>query len=412
MVKPRITPEARMSDWAMDQNRGKWAISSKRKLKEEQEPGQESIGYSLGGPDSREGRAMAKITGRKTYYEDSGKWVIKGAELIRHLKKGPINWNVFRSSHKRYRPLLNTLGLPNGAHFEDYDFSNAKLVGVDYHNVKFCGGDLSNIDAKGASFNNCSFKRTYLASANFFNAKFEFCDFTDCDLTDAFLVRALFRHCKMDGASFATAEFGETEFINVSLAGARGLGKAKHEGPSYLDMTTLKQSLPLWFMRGVGLSEEIISAQPLFGAEASSYYSCFISFSAKDQKFAEKLYEDLQAKGVRCWFAPHDLLIGAATLDEIIGQISRLDKLIVVLSNASIKSRWVQDEVLKGYAEERRRNDRILLPVRLDEAVMRTREPWAVKLRDQVIGNFRSWKTPATYKRAFYRLLKSLQRQQ
>jgi hypothetical protein len=30
------------------------------------------------------------------------------------------------------------------------------------------------------------------------------------------------------------------------------------------------------------------------------FYSCFISYSTKDQVFADRLYADLQAKGVRC----------------------------------------------------------------------------------------------------------------
>jgi hypothetical protein len=46
-------------------------------------------------------------------------------------------------------------------------------------------------------------------------------------------------------------------------------------------------------------------------------YSCFISYSSKDQLFADRLHADLQDKGVRCWFAPHDLPIGAKTRDAI-----------------------------------------------------------------------------------------------
>jgi TIR domain len=151
----------------------------------------------------------------------------------------------------------------------------------------------------------------------------------------------------------------------------------------------------------------------MFGADASAYHSCFISFSTKDHRFAEKLYADLQASGVRCWFAPHDLDIGATTADEIDRQISRLDKLIIVLSKPSLKSQWVEDEVLKAYAEERRRSRRVLLPVRLDDTVMRTREAWALKLRDQRnIGDFKRWRSPTVYRQAFDRLLGSLRREQ
>jgi hypothetical protein len=49
------------------------------------------------------------------------------------------------------------------------------------------------------------------------------------------------------------------------------------------------------------------SRQAVVGNQAFQHYSCFISYSAKDQEFAERLHADLQNKGVRCWFAPHDL---------------------------------------------------------------------------------------------------------
>jgi hypothetical protein len=34
---------------------------------------------------------------------------------------------------------------------------------------------------------------------------------------------------------------------------------------------------------------------------------CFISYSSKDDEFANRIHADLQNSGVRCWFAPHDL---------------------------------------------------------------------------------------------------------
>jgi uncharacterized protein YjbI with pentapeptide repeats len=45
-------------------------------------------------------------------------------------------------------------------------------------------------------------------------------------------------------------------------------------------------------------------------ADAIQFYSCFISYSTQDQEFAQRLHADLQAKNLRCWFAPEDLKIG------------------------------------------------------------------------------------------------------
>jgi hypothetical protein len=81
----------------------------------------------------------------------------------------------------------------------------------------------------------------------------------------------------------------------------------------------------------------------------------------------------------------------------------------VILSRASVVSDWVEDEVSKAFAEERERNKTVLVPIRIDDAVMATPEPWARKLRDQRnIGDFRQWKKPTEYWKSLERLLRDL----
>jgi hypothetical protein len=81
---------------------------------------------------------------------------------------------------------------------------------------------------------------------------------------------------------------------------------------------------------------------------AGRYCSCFISYSAKDQRFVERLYRDLRKNGVRCWFAPHDMPISAKILDEVNAAIRVREKVLLVLSKAAIGSDWVEDEVTGG----------------------------------------------------------------
>ena len=165
--------------------------------------------------------------------------------------------------------------------------------------------------------------------------------------------------------------------------------------------------LPLAFLRGCGLPDRLIDYLPSLLEEAVQYYSCFISYSSKDDALAKRLRADLQNNGVRCWFAPHDLPIGAKTWDAIDAAIRVRDKLLLILSKNAIASDWVEDEVGKAFAEERRRNQVVLLPVRIDEEVMETAEPWAVKLRDQRnIGDFQRWKDHDAYQQAFDRVLR------
>jgi hypothetical protein len=105
--------------------------------------------------------------------------------------------------------------------------------------------------------------------------------------------------------------------------------------------------------------------------------------------------------------------IGAKIWDAIDEAIKLRDKLLLILSENSIGSDWVEDEVQKAFAEERDRKELVLFPVRVDDAVMETPEPWARKLRDQRnVGDFRRWKDHDAYKQSLARVLRDLTKPQ
>jgi hypothetical protein len=246
------------------------------------------------------------------------------------------------------------------------------------------------------------------------------CDVNLCDavlfganLTGTDLYRTNLTGAKLEGANLTGAKLYETIFGNVDLSSVMGLETCVHHGPSTIDHRTLQKSgpLPLAFLRGVGLSDNLIEYLPSLLNQPIQHYSCFISYRAKgdDEEFARRLYDSLQGKGVRCWFAPHDLPIGAKTWDAIDEAIKLRDKLLVILSENSIASDWVEDEVQKAFAEERDRKELVLFPVRIDDAVMETPEPWARKLRDQRnVGDFRRWKDHDAYQQSCARVLRDL----
>jgi TIR domain len=132
----------------------------------------------------------------------------------------------------------------------------------------------------------------------------------------------------------------------------------------------------------------------------------FISYSSKDQEFVDRLHADLQNKGVRCWFAPHDMPIGAKIIDEAI----RLrDKVLLILSEHSVVSDWVEEEVTRALDEERSRKTTVLFPIRVDDAVLNTTEAWARGLRIQRnIGDFCLWKDHDAYQKVLERVLRDL----
>ena len=161
-------------------------------------------------------------------------------------------------------------------------------------------------------------------------------------------------------------------------------------------------------MRGCGVPDAMIAYIGSLVGKAIEYYSCFISYSSKDQECAERLHADLQAKGVRCWFAPEDLKIGDKFRTRIDEAIRYYDKLLLVLSEHSVNSKWVEKEVETAFDKETP-DHTVLFPIRLDDAVMKTDRAWAADIRrTRHIGDFCCWKDHDAYQKAFERLLRDL----
>jgi len=147
------------------------------------------------------------------------------------------------------------------------------------------------------------------------------------------------------------------------------------------------------------------------------YYSCFISYSTKDEEFAERLHADLQAKGVLCWFAPHDMKGGRKLHQQIEEAILKHDKLLLILSQHSMNSNWVKTEIASARAREKDAGVRLLFPLTI--APFEEVEKWkqfdaytgidsAREVREYFIPDFSNWKEHDSYQKVFQRLLKDL----
>lgn len=139
------------------------------------------------------------------------------------------------------------------------------------------------------------------------------------------------------------------------------------------------------------------------------FYSYFISDSIKDQEFAERLCNDLQGKGLRCWYAPEDMTIGEDLRIRIDESIRVHDKLLLVLSENSVASRWVKREVESAMEHEDEQGRLILFPIRLDNGVNAIEVGWAADVRrSRHIGDFTGWTDRDSDTKAFKRLLRDL----
>ena len=126
---------------------------------------------------------------------------------------------------------------------------------------------------------------------------------------------------------------------------------------------------------------------------------------------------DLQAKGVRCGFAPHDIKGGRKIHEQIDEAIRLHDRLLLILSEHSMSSEWVKTELAKARKREVKEGKRVLFPVRL--APVEALRDWecfdgdtgkdsAREVREYFIPDFSNWKDHDWYQAGFSRLVADL----
>ena len=172
-----------------------------------------------------------------------------------------------------------------------------------------------------------------------------------------------------------------------------------------------KGKIPYVFLQGCGVPEALIKDLPLImdSMEPIQFYSCFISYSSQNRNFAERLHADLRARGVRMWFDDDDLKIGDRIRPGINEAVRTHQKFMLVLSEQSIASDWVEGEVEAALERERREKRTVLFPIKLDDPIQETSIAWASHIRQtRHIGDFRGWENHGVYQRAFARLLQGL----
>lgn len=334
--------------------------------------------------------------------------IMSNEEHVRILKDLPYasnvySWNKWRVENPGTRP----------------DLVGADLAGLRLKRMDFRGANFNDVDLSRANLSEVNLERATLVRANLQDADLRGANLwrvnlSDANLQNAILVGARISEAVLHGADVRGAIIGLTEFVSLDLSAVKGLREVKHEAPSSLGVNTVYYSggsIPEEFLRGAGIPENFIEFTRGLMGRAFEYYSCFISYSTKDQEFADHLYTDLQAKGVRCFLATEDLKIGDKFRQQIEDAIGIHDRVLVVLSESSVNSNWVGSEVEAAFEKERGEEDRLVLfPIRLDDAVMKTHQSWAAEIkRRRHIGDFRNWRDSDSYKKSFERLLRDLQ---
>jgi hypothetical protein len=323
------------------------------------------------------------------------------------LKKGVNAWNRWRKDNPEItRPDLVQAEL-GGESLQGVDFR-----AVSIHNAKLSGADFSGADLIAADLAYADLSRTNLSQTLLQLTKLEGANLLDANLYAANLFGADLRRANLNGANLTDSVIGECRFEDNDLSGVKGLEMVRHDFSSSISIGTIYRSkgkIPEVFLRGVGVPEDFITYMRSLVGTAFEFYSCFISHSSRDQHFATQLHANLQDKGVRCWYFLEDARWGESVWGEIDHSIKVYDKLVVICSADALQSGPVNREIERALQREDLEHRHILFPIRIDEYLFETwKHPRRADVLSKVVGDFRNWSDPASYKRAFDRLLQNL----
>ncbi|WP_372056663.1 toll/interleukin-1 receptor domain-containing protein [Tistrella mobilis] len=108
----------------------------------------------------------------------------------------------------------------------------------------------------------------------------------------------------------------------------------------------------------------------------------FISHASEDKPFVLRLAVGLLAKGIPVWLDKWSITLGDSLLDAIYDGLERSGFVVVVVSDAAIRSGWVNRELNAALAREEQTGRRFVIPIRIDDTNM------PLKVADRLYANF------------------------
>ncbi|MFX1284727.1 MAG: toll/interleukin-1 receptor domain-containing protein [Promethearchaeota archaeon] len=310
-------------------------------------------------------------------------------DYIIYLRQGADRWNTWRHKNPRIKPNLSRQIFP-------------KL-------------DLSEFDFSYTDFSNSNLSELNLSESVLYKANFSYSDLSNTDLSKTSLYYTTFFRTDLRNTNFSLSKLRGTSFTFTDLSQSKYLDTIEHQGPSSIDISTLHQSkkLPKSFLRGLGVPELYIRNLSVFITHEWQFYTCFISHSSHDKAFVRKLYNALQHQGIRCWYDKEDATWGKEIKPILNEKIEEFDKVVVVCSEDSLKSEWVNHEIERALQKEEKNREiesipEILFPIIIDKSLSN----WLNHLKkfgvERIIGDFYDWRSPIKFNQSLTRLVQAL----
>lgn len=302
------------------------------------------------------------------------------------------------------------------------NLTRANLAWADLRGANLPEANLSHAVLRGANLRGAVLHRAMLHFAELDGSILCDVDLSGAKLCNVDLRAANLCSANLRGANLSTAVVGWTVFTDLDLSLVEQLETVRHGAPSSVGIDTLYKSrgrIPISFLSGCGVPDELVDylRSSLSGQGAVQFYSCFISYSHKDEEFAQRLHSRMRNEQLRVWFAPDDIKGGKKLHEQIEEAIRVHDKLLLVLSKHSMASEWVKTEIRRARQREVREGRRVLFPIRLlpfakirdwDAFDADTGNDIGVEVREYFIPDFSNWKDHDAFETAFKRLLDDL----
>lgn len=357
-------------------------------------------------------------------------------EQLSILKQGVEVWNEWMEENRRENRYANIdlRGADlNGADLRDAELSHVNLRRADLSEADLAGANLFYADLRGADLSEADLFYADLRSAYLFLADLAGANLIEANLMRANLTRANLSEAKLVRSIFSHAEVSRTIFGNSDLSNAIGLDNVTHSGPSYISTGTLalsKGKIPEAFLQGCGLSDADIEFAKLSNPELSNdeinkilykmydlrasqaiqISPLFISYSHGDSTFVDKIEGRLNDRGIRFWRDLHDMKAGRIE-KQIDRAISQNRTVLLVLSEYSLKSDWVEHEVRTARGLEKDMGRDVLCPVALDDSWKSSR--WPKRIMEQImeynILDFSEWDDDSKFGDMFRKLIDGLE---
>jgi uncharacterized protein YjbI with pentapeptide repeats len=355
-----------------------------------------------------------------------------------------------------------------GVTFDNGVFDRARFKRCNVTGSRFQGASLKEVDLNPSVFHRADFFMASLKGANFLN----------CDASGAFFGRADLREASLYGGNFAEACFVLTDLTGSTLVGA-GFENAIVKGFNFINTETIAKNARLLeqslgqrkqfkailerkfhgledmamsfarqhlaegevpasmdearrfierldsgfeslrrFLLASGCDpEEVARMGQAADKKQEDYPRVFISYSSEDEEVAARLFSTLTAFEVDTWFAPESMRGGRKIHEQLREAIGERDKIIFLLSEASMKSSWVASELQWAAGRELDSGEQILFPIRIVpfEAVRKwtlfdadVGQDIAKYVRQYFVPDFSAWQDEEALARLIERLLRDL----